>query len=82
MAGKQILKGPRFYNRAGLAEIMGLGMVALDQLLKRQNDPIPSLRIGHKILIPCDQFELWVANECKKPTEEKFCLDDDVDEEE
>jgi hypothetical protein len=65
-AKQKILKGPRFFNRPGLADEMGIGLVTLDKLLRREVNPIPSLRVGHKILIPCDQFEAWVASEGSK----------------
>lgn len=61
-----MLKGPRFFNRVGLADEMGIGLVTLDKLLRREENPIPSLRVGRKILIPCDQFEAWVATEGAK----------------
>lgn len=63
---QKVMLGPRFYNRAGLCEVFGMGMVTIDKLLRREVNPIPSLRVGHKILIPCDQFEEWVAAEGAK----------------
>ena len=65
-ARQTMLKGPRFFNRVGLADEMGIGLVTLDKLLRREENPIPSLRVGHKILIPCDQFDAWVAAEGAK----------------
>ena len=65
-ARQKVLRGPRFYNRAGLCEVLDLGMVTVDKLLRREVNPIPSLRVGHKILIPCDQFDAWVAAESAK----------------
>lgn len=59
-------KGPRFFNRIGLADELGISLVTLNKLLMREENPIPSLRVGRKILIPCDQFEAWVATEGAK----------------
>ena len=63
---QKVMLGPRFYNRAGLCEVMELGMTTVDKLLRRAVNPIPSMKVGHTILVPCDQFDAWVAAESAK----------------
>ena len=62
----------KFYTRNDLCDLLGLGIVTIDKLLHRADDPIPCIRIGHQIRIPSEMFDKWVANETQKSTSDKF----------
>ena len=46
--------------------VLHIGMTSMDALLRRNNDPIPSLRIGRKILIPRRQLQEWIERQTIK----------------
>ena len=45
------------------AESMGIGVIAFDSLLRRQDDPLPSIRVGRRVLIPVKEFEEWLSRQ-------------------
>lgn len=45
------------------AKFLRIGLSSFDRLLKRKNDPIPCLRVGHKIIIPMDALSAWIARQ-------------------
>lgn len=50
-------------NRELIKETLGISMAGVDKLLTRENDPIPSFRVGRRILIPVDGFRAWLARQ-------------------
>lgn len=48
-------------TRKEVAAALGIGLTKVDQLLRRTENPIPSVRLGRKILVPCAMFEAWLA---------------------
>ena len=67
------LMRPRFYTREDLRTVLDTSIGTVDKLLRRKDYPIPSLRVGHKILIPCDQFDAWVAEESARGPYSRSC---------
>jgi excisionase family DNA binding protein len=50
---------------AEAAEAIDVSLPTLYQLIKRERDPLPSFRIGRKILIPVLSMQQWIeAQEC------------------
>jgi excisionase family DNA binding protein len=47
------------------AELLGLGRQAIDELLKRSTDPIPSFRYGTRVVIPRRELVEWVGTQAK-----------------
>ena len=45
------------------AEAVGVGLSTFDKLLRRKENPVPSLRVGRKIVIPKEQFKMWLEAE-------------------
>ncbi len=56
----------RFLRRSDCAAMLGISVGTFDKLLRRKENPIPSIRIGHQIIIPEDQFDKWIASESTK----------------
>lgn len=50
-------------NREWIREELCVSMTLVDRLLKRKNDPIPSIRVGRRVLIPIDSFQKWLARQ-------------------
>ena len=50
-------------NREWVKEELGLSMTLVDRLLKRKVDPIPSFKVGRRIIIPIDGFQKWLARQ-------------------
>lgn len=50
-------------TRKESAKAMGIGLQHLDALLKRAVDPVPSLRVGKRVLIPCEEFKAWLSRQ-------------------
>ena len=50
-------------KRAEVKEVMGLSMANVDKLIARKNDPVPTIRVGRRILIPVDGFRAWLARQ-------------------
>ena len=53
-------------TRKECAEAMGIGIIALDALLRRQDDPLPGIHVGRRVLIPVKEFDEWVSRQAKK----------------
>lgn len=49
------------YTRHEAGAVIGVSMTTLDALLKRKENPIPSVRIGRKVLIPIEKLHMWIA---------------------
>ena len=45
------------------AKNLGIGLTNFDRLLRRAVDPIPSLRVGRRVLIPCEEFKAWLSRQ-------------------
>ena len=50
------------YTRREAREVIGVSMTTLDALLRRDSKPLPSVRIGRKVLIPVDKLHEWLAD--------------------
>lgn len=50
------------YTRKEAAAVIGVGTTTLDALLRREANPLPSVRVGHKVLIPVDMLHTWLTN--------------------
>lgn len=50
-------------TRKESAKAMGIGLQHFDALLKRAVDPVPSLRVGKRVLIPCEEFKAWLSRQ-------------------
>lgn len=42
------------------ASLLSVSMPTMYALLHRQDDPVPSIQVGRKILIPMSQLEAWL----------------------
>ena len=51
------------YSRKEVKSILGVSDSTLQQLYMRDKNPLPSLRIGKKIYIPCELFKQWLVDE-------------------
>ena len=49
------------YTRKEAAAMIGVGTSTLDALLRREVNPVPSVRIGHKVMIPRDRLREWLS---------------------
>ena len=49
---------------------LNVGMNSFDALIRRQNDPLPSIRVGRRVLIPVKEFEEWMERQTKKEPSE------------
>ena len=45
---------------------LNVGMNSFDALLRRKDDPIPSIRVGRRVLIPLEEFREWMNRQAKK----------------
>ncbi len=56
----------RTLTRKETATSLGIGLVALDMLLRRRDDPLPSVRVGRRVIVPIKEFELWLSRQVGK----------------
>lgn len=54
------------YTRKEAAEVGCISLPTLDAFLNRENNPIPHLRIGRKVLIPVEGFRGWLMAESER----------------
>lgn len=52
------------YSVREVSEILGIGIAAAYQLANSAG--FPSLRVGKRILIPCQAFSKWLQNQADK----------------
>lgn len=50
-----------------VAEILGIGRAHAYELVKSKG--FPSINIGNRIIVPKDEFVLWIKNQLKSTTE-------------
>lgn len=50
------------YTRKEASNVLGVGLVTLDALLRREKDPLPHVKVGSRILIPINALETWITN--------------------
>ena len=50
-------------TRADVKAVLGLSMAHVDKLIKRKIDPVPSIHVGRRIIIPIDSFQKWLARQ-------------------
>jgi excisionase family DNA binding protein len=51
----------RFFSLKGLADYASLSRRTLQDLINDTSDPLPSFRVGGKILVRKSEFDCWVA---------------------
>lgn len=56
------------YTRKEAAVAIGVGTTSFDALIRRQNDPLPHVRVGHKIVVPVDALKAWIERQATKTT--------------
>ncbi|MBQ6232123.1 MAG: helix-turn-helix domain-containing protein [Clostridia bacterium] len=56
----------RVFSREETAETMGIGLITLDALIRRQDDPLPHIRVGRRVLIPIREFDDWLSRQAEK----------------
>ena len=54
------------YERKEVAQLTGLCLVTIDKWLKREHNPLPSIKIGRRVMIPVDAFMDWIAKETER----------------
>ena len=59
------------YSVKDIKEILGAGNSTLQELLSREDDPIPHFRIGRRIVIPCDLFQQWLHSQVSHKTDKE-----------
>ena len=47
-------------SREEAAQACGLCVIKLDQLIRRESDPLPYIQIGRRKLIPADALRDWI----------------------
>lgn len=52
-----------FLTRQETAAQMGISLPTLDELLRREVHPIPSVRIGRRVFVMPDDLRQWAAEE-------------------
>ena len=52
-----------FITRKDAAEQIGVSLPTLDELLRREVHPIPSVRIGRRVFVMSDDLRQWAAEE-------------------
>lgn len=57
------------YSTKDIKEILGAGNSTLQELLNREENPIPHFRIGRRIIIPCDLFHQWLNSQATRNRE-------------
>lgn len=50
------------YTRKEAAAVIGVGTTTLDALRRREINPLPSVKVGHKVMIPVDMLHTWLTN--------------------
>lgn len=58
----------KILTRKEAADALRIGTTALDALIRRSCDPLPSLKIGHRVFIPCDALAAWIDRQTMKTT--------------
>ena len=53
-------------TRAWVSETMGVGLITVDALIRRQEDPLPHIRVGRRVLIPVREFDDWLHRQVTK----------------
>lgn len=48
------------------AKMFGVGLNQFDALMRRENDPLPFIRVGKRVLIPVDQFKEWIDRQVNR----------------
>lgn len=54
------------YTRKEGAKTFGVGLNQFDALLRRAVDPVPSIRVGKRVLIPVQEFKQWISRQVEK----------------
>lgn len=54
-------------DRKEASETLGMSLPMLDRYLNRENDPIPSFKVGRCIKIPVESLREWLAREANRP---------------
>lgn len=50
-------------TRKESAHALGVGLNHFDALLRRAVDPVPSIRVGRRVLIPVQEFKVWISRQ-------------------
>lgn len=53
-------------TRQEAAEFLNLSLPVLDGMLKRIENPVPSIRIGRKVIIPVNALQNWLLAESER----------------
>lgn len=51
------------YTRKEAAASFGVGLNQFDALLRKAEDPAPSIRVGKRVLIPVKEFREWIGRQ-------------------
>ena len=68
---------PLGYNKEQAAKKMGVSVNTFETLLKRNDNPIPSIKVGRRTIIPSELLNEWLRDEAKRQFEarERFAGD-------
>lgn len=52
-----------FYDRKEIMALTGLCMTTIDKCIKREHNPLPSVKLGRRVMIPVKEFNEWISKE-------------------
>ena len=57
------------HNKEQAAKIVGVSVNTFETMLKRKENPVPSIRVGRRTIVPSELLKEWLRDEAKRQFE-------------